>query len=107
MYYEKISLVYGQSSSGRAISPDYPLVLHLDIQTKIDEFRIVGSKGRGLLESQVLKLEMAYTANQCHHGNCYNCIMQFLDLMWKLQFRVQGINSASGYNGQYVVAVKL
>ena len=43
MYYEKISLVYGQSS-GRAISPDYPST-GLDIQPKIDEYRIVGSTG--------------------------------------------------------------
>ena len=43
MYYEKISLVYGQSS-GRAISPDYPSTA-LDIQPKIDEYRIVGPTG--------------------------------------------------------------
>jgi len=43
MYYEKISLVYGQSS-GRAISPDYPST-QLDIQPKIDEYRIVGPTG--------------------------------------------------------------
>ena len=40
MYYEKIGLAYG-SSSGRAIEPDYPSS-GLDIQPKIDEFRIVG-----------------------------------------------------------------
>ena len=43
MYYEKVSLVYGQSS-GRAIEPDYPSAA-LDIQPKIDEYRIVGSTG--------------------------------------------------------------
>ena len=43
MYYEKISLVYGQSS-GRAISPDYPST-DIDIQAKVDEHRIVGSTG--------------------------------------------------------------
>jgi len=43
MYYEKVGLVYGQSS-GRAIEPDYPSS-GLDIQPKIDEFRIVGSTG--------------------------------------------------------------
>lgn len=40
MYYEKISIVYGPAS-GRNISPDYPNP-GIDIQTKIDEFRIVG-----------------------------------------------------------------
>jgi hypothetical protein len=43
MYYEKVGLAYGQSS-GRAISPDYPSA-GIDIQPKIDEFRIVGSTG--------------------------------------------------------------
>ena len=43
MYYEKISLIYGQSS-GRAISPDFPSS-GLDIEAKIDEYRIVGSTG--------------------------------------------------------------
>jgi hypothetical protein len=43
MYYEKVGLAYG-TSSGRPISPDYPSS-SLDIQTKIDEYRIVGSRG--------------------------------------------------------------
>ena len=43
MYYEKVGLVYGQAS-GRQISPDYPNA-GLDIQPKIDEYRIVGSTG--------------------------------------------------------------
>ena len=40
MYYEKVGLVYG-AASGRIVSPDYPST-SIDIQTKIDEFRIVG-----------------------------------------------------------------
>ena len=40
MYYEKVGLAYG-SASGRAIEPDYPNSA-IDIQTKVDEFRIVG-----------------------------------------------------------------
>ena len=43
MYYQKVGLVYGQAS-GRNISPDYPDA-GLDIQPKIDEYRIVGSRG--------------------------------------------------------------
>jgi len=42
IYYEKIGLAYG-NSSGRPISPDYPSVV--DIESKIDEYRIVGSRG--------------------------------------------------------------
>ena len=43
MYYEKVGLAYGPAS-GRAIQPDYPSS-GLDIQAKIDEFRIVGPQG--------------------------------------------------------------
>ena len=39
----RVGLVYGQAS-GRQISPDYPSA-GLDIQPKIDEYRIVGSTG--------------------------------------------------------------
>ena len=43
MYYEKVGLVYGPAS-GREISPDYP-ASGVDIQPKIDEYRIVGPTG--------------------------------------------------------------
>jgi len=43
MYYEKVGLAYGPAS-GRTIEPDFPSS-GLDIQAKIDEFRIVGPKG--------------------------------------------------------------
>ena len=39
MYYEKVGLVYGQSS-GRTIEPDYPST-GLDIQPKIDEYLLL------------------------------------------------------------------
>ena len=40
MYYEKVGIAYG-SASGREIEPDYPNA-GVDIQPKIDEYRIVG-----------------------------------------------------------------
>ena len=43
MYYEKVGLAYG-SASGRSIEPDYPNSA-IDIQTKVDEHRIVGPTG--------------------------------------------------------------
>ena len=43
MYYEKVGLAYG-TATGREIQPDYPSS-SIDIQPKIDEFRIVGSTG--------------------------------------------------------------
>ena len=42
MYYEKIGLLFG-ISSGRDVSPDYPDA-NLDIQPRIEEFRIVGTR---------------------------------------------------------------
>ena len=43
MYYEKVGLAYGPAS-GRTIEPDFPSS-SIDIQSKVDEFRIVGPKG--------------------------------------------------------------
>ena len=100
MYYEKISLVYGQSS-GRAIEPDYPSS-DLDIQPKIDEFRIVGSTGQSVGISSI-KAGDGVTATT----NITVTTASALDgLDVDTPFRVSGI-SASGYNGQFVVAEKL
>ena len=46
MYYEKVGLAYG-TASGREIQPDYPSS-SIDIQPKIDEYRIVGSTGKSV-----------------------------------------------------------
>jgi hypothetical protein len=99
MYYEKISLVYGQSS-GRAISPDYPSS-GLDIQPKIDEFRIVGSTGQSIGITSikagngiVATTNITVTTTSAVDG---------LDV--DTPFRVSGI-TAAGYNGQFVVSEK-
>ena len=52
MYYEKVGLAYG-SASGRAIQPDFPSS-GLDIQPKIDEYRIVGPSGGSVGISSIL-----------------------------------------------------
>ena len=52
MYYEKVGLAYG-TASGRAIEPDYP-ASGLDIQPKIDEYRIVGPSGGSVGISSIL-----------------------------------------------------
>ena len=100
MYYEKISLVYGQSS-GRAIEPDYPST-GLDIQPKIDEYRIVGSTGQSVGITSIragdgvtATTDITVTTSASVAG---------LDV--DTPFRVEGI-SASGYSGQFVVAEKL
>ena len=99
MYYEKISLVYGQSS-GRAISPDYPSS-GLDIQPKIDEFRIVGSTGQSIGITSikagngiVATTNITVTTTSAVDG---------LDV--DTPFRISGI-TAAGYNGQFVVSEK-
>jgi hypothetical protein len=100
MYYEKVGLAYGQSS-GRAIEPDYPSA-GLDIQPKIDEYRIVGSTGEtagissiragdGVTSSKIITV----TTTTAVPG---------LDV--DTPFRINGI-TAPGYNGQFVVSEKL
>jgi hypothetical protein len=100
MYYEKIGLAYGQSS-GRPIEPDYPSA-GLDIQPKIDEYRIVGSTGEtagissiragdGVTSSKIITV----TTTTAVPG---------LDV--DTPFRIEGI-AGTGYNGQFVVSEKL
>ena len=98
MYYEKVGLAYGQSS-GRGIQPDYPSS-SIDIQPKIDEFRIVGSigetagissirAGNGVVSTKIITV----TTTTPVPG---------LDV--DTPFRITGI---TGYNGQFVVTEKL
>ena len=100
MYYEKIGLVYGQSS-GRPIEPDYPST-GLDIQPKIDEFRIVGSTGEEVGISSIkagdgvtATTDITVTTTTAASG---------LDV--DTPFRITGI-TASGYSGQFVVSEKV
>ena len=100
MYYEKVSLVYG-NSSGRTIAPDYPSA-NIDIQKKIDEYRIVGATGG----------EIGITSIRAGDGVTSSTVITVttagdLDsLEVDTPFRIEGI-TANGYNGQYVVASKL
>ena len=100
MYYEKVGLAYG-TASGREIQPDYPSTA-IDIQPKIDEFRIVGSTGasagitsikagNGIISTD----NITVTTSESVDG---------LDV--DTPFRVEGI-TAAGYNGQFVVSEKL
>ncbi len=97
MYYEKVGLVYGPSS-GREIEPDYPSS-SLDIQPKIDEYRIVGptggevgissiKAGDGILTSTIITVTTTEPFDQ---------------LAVDTAIRVNGITSP-GYDGQFVVS---
>ena len=100
MYYEKVGLAYGPSS-GREIQPDYPSS-GLDIQPKIDEYRIVGSTGLSVGITSI-RSGNGITATQTITVTTATPVSG-LDV--DTPFRVEGI-SAFGYNGQFVVSDKL
>jgi hypothetical protein len=96
MYYEKIGLAYG-ASSGREIQPDYPST-SIDIQPRLDEYRIVGSRGRAVSISAIRAgdgitptISITVTLAQA-----------ITELDVDTPIRIGGV-PASGYDGQYVV----
>ena len=100
MYYEKVGLAYGQSS-GRPIEPDYPST-GLDIQPKIDEYRIVGSTGESAGISSI-RAGDGITATTTITVDLDRAVTG-LDV--DTPFRIDGI-SATGYDGKFVVADKV
>ncbi len=100
MYYEKVGLVYG-TASGREIEPDYPSSA-IDIEPKIDEFRIVGSTGQEVGITSIKAgdgvtstTDITVTTETAVSG---------LDV--DTPFRIEGI-TADGYDGQFVVAERI
>ncbi len=100
MYYEKVGLVY-VVSSGRQIQPDYPST-GLDIQPKIDEYRIVGptagsvgissiKAGDGTTSSTVINV---VTTSALTGADVDTAIT------------IDGI-TASGYDGRYLISKKV
>jgi hypothetical protein len=100
MYYEKIGLAYGPAS-GRTIEPDYPSA-GLDIQPKIDEFRIVGSIGETTGISSIRAGNGSISSNIITVTT--TTVVPGLDV--DTPFRIEGV-SGTGYNGQFVVSEKL
>jgi hypothetical protein len=100
MYYEKVGIAYGQSS-GRPIEPDYPSV-GLDIQPKIDEYRIVGSTGQ-LVGISSIRAGNGVTPTTTITVTTTTAV-DGLDV--DTPFRIEGI-TAVGYSGQFVVTSKL
>ena len=96
MYYEKVGIVYGQSS-GRPIDPDYPSTE--DIQPVIDEYRIVGSRGAAVGISSI-------RAGDGITGNTTITVTlasAFTELSVDSPIQINGI-SANGYDGQFVIS---
>ena len=97
MYYEKVGLAYG-ASSGRAIEPDYP-DSGLDIQPKIDEFRIVGPKS-GAIGISSIKAGDGVTATTEITVTLESALFG-LDV--DTPFKVSNVSNEE-YNGQFVVS---
>ena len=100
MYYEKVGLVYG-TASGREIQPDYPST-GLDIQPKVDEFRIVGSTGESVGITSI-KAGNGIAATPIITVTT-SSVVAGLDV--DTPIRVNGI-TAPGYTGQFVVSEKV
>jgi len=100
MYYEKVGLCYG-TSSGREIKPDYP-DSQLDIQPKIDEYRIVGPTG-GTVGISSIRAGDGTTATTTITVTTSSALSG-LDV--DTAFQINGI-TASGYSGQFVVSEKV
>ena len=96
MYYEKVGLAYGPAS-GRNISPDWPSA-GLDIQPKIDEYRIVGPTG-GSVGISSIKAGDGVTASKTITVNLSSGLSG-LDV--DTAFQVNDV-SDSAYNGAFVV----
>ena len=101
MYYAKVGLAYGPSS-GREIEPDWPSS-GLDIQPKIDEFRIVGSKGKEVGISSIKAGDGSTTSTT---------ITVTLDSVegataFDVDTPIRIANAGTGYDGQFVVSNKV
>ena len=97
MYYEKVGLVYG-TSSGRAIEPDYPSAA-IDIQPKIDEYRIVGSQGKTVGISSIFSGD-SVISNTTITVSTSNPVPE---LQVDTPFSIKDVG-VDEYNGQFVVS---
>lgn len=100
MYYEKVGLVYGVTS-GRQIEPDYPST-GLDIQAKIDEFRITGPKTGSVGISSIKAGDGATGSNVITVTT--TSALSGVDVDTAIV--IDGI-TATGYDGQHVVTDKV
>ena len=99
MYYEKVSLVYG-NQSGRTISPEYPSS-NIDIEKKIDEYRIVGSIGESVGISSIRAGDGVISSSTI----TVTTTTPLDNLEVDTPFRIENVTSP-GYDGQYVVFQK-
>ena len=99
MYYEKIARVYGNSSGRGIVDPVYSTGVSVDLEPIVDEYRIVGSKGK----------QVGITSIRAGNGvSATNTITVTLDsssndlsIDTPIQISNVGI---SGYDGMFVVS---
>ena len=101
MYYEKVGIAYGPSS-GREIEPDWPSA-GLDIQPKIDEYRIVGSKGKEVGISSIRAGDGTTTSTTITVTLDSATAASAFDVDTPLRIT----NAGTGYDGQHVVSNKV
>ncbi len=98
MYYEKIALVYG-SSSGRPIEDaNYFTGVPVDIQPVVDEFRIVGSRGKDF-EIFEIKSGNGFTSTNIITVTTTDPLE---GISVDTPIQISGIN-VDGYDGKFVV----
>lgn len=99
MYYEKISIAYGQSS-GRPIEPDYPFE-DVTIEKKVEEYRIVGSKGFNIGITSIRAGD-----GGANPSNIITVILQdnVNELSVDTAINIGGINQSPEYNGQWTIS---
>ena len=99
IYYQKIGDVYG-STSGREIEPE-TVEDPLDIETKIDEYRIVGSRGASVGISSIRAGD-----GETSSSTITVTLSEELDgLDVDTPIQISGV-SVNGYTGQFVVSEK-
>ena len=98
MYYEKVGLAYG-TASGREIQPDFPSA-GLDIQPKIDEFRIVGPTGGNTEISAIQAGDGTALGKTNIITVTLTSALEGLDV--DTAFQVNGVTDVD-YNGSFVV----
>ena len=98
MYYEKISLVYGNSSGRPITDVVYSTGTTIDIQPVVDEFRIVGSRGKDFQISEI-KAGNGFTPT---NTITVTTTEPLEGISVDTPIQVSGVD-VTGYDGQFVV----
>ena len=103
MYYDKIARVYGESSGRRVDNPTYSEGnVTIDIQPLVDEYRIVGSRGK---EVGITSIRAGGgTAETATTTITVNLAEPIEDLSVDSPIQISGVAEARGYDGQFVVS---